>query len=86
MKVNPRTSHFRLSLKTPKKAFFGGVLVESSSTENLLGIQVDSEFTFDEHIYSISNNVGKKITVLSRLVNYMSFDKRCIVMKAFIES
>ena len=68
MKVNPQTSHFRLSLKTPKKAFFGGVLVESSSTENLLGIQVDSEFTFDEHIYSISNNVGKKLLYSAALL------------------
>ena len=72
--------------KIPKKAYFDGALVESSSTEKLLGIQIDSDLTFDEHISSICKKVGKKINLLSRLVNHMSFDKRRIVMKAFVES
>ena len=52
----------------------------------MLGIQIDSDPTFDEHISSICNKVGKKINVLSRVANYMSLDKRRMVMKAFIES
>ena len=52
MKANPLKSHLLLSFKTPKKAYFGGALVESSSTEKLLGIQIDSDLTFDEHIFS----------------------------------
>ena len=86
MKANPEKSHLLLSSKTPKKAYFGGALVESSSAGNSLGIQIDSDFTFDEYISSICNKVGKKINVLSRLVNYASFDKRRMVMKTFIES
>ena len=50
----------------------------------MLGIQIDFDLTFDEHISTICNKVGKN--VLSRLVNYISFDKRRIVMKAFIGS
>ena len=46
--------------KTPKKAYFSGTLVESSSTEKFLGIQIDSDLTFDEHISSICNKIGKK--------------------------
>ena len=42
MKSNPEKSHLLLSSKTPKKAYFGGALVESSPTEKLLGIQIDS--------------------------------------------
>ena len=60
--------------------------MEPGSTEKLLGIQIDSDLTFDEHISSICNKVAKKINVLSRLVNYMSLDKHHMVMKAFIES
>ena len=86
MKANPEKSHLLLSSKTPKKAYFGGALVESSSAENSLGIQIDSGLTFDEHISSICNKVAKKINLLSRLVNYMSFDKCGMIMKAFIES
>ena len=87
MKANPEKSHFPLSFKTPKKAYFGGALVESSSTEKLLEIQIDSDLTFDENISSICNKVAKKIDVLlSRLVDYMSLDKRRLLMKDFIES
>ena len=80
MKANPEKRHL-LSSRTPKK-----VNVESSSTEKLLRIQIDSDLNFDEHISSICNKVGKKINVPSHVVNYMSFDKRRMVIKAFIES
>ena len=79
-------SHPLLSFKTPKKAYFGGTFVESSSSEKLLGSKIDSDLTFEEHISSIWNKLAKKINVLSGLVNYMSLDKRRMVMKAFIES
>ena len=85
MKVNPKKSNLLLSSKTPKKAYFGGVLAESSSTEKLFEIQIDSDLTFDKHISPICNRVAKKINVLSRLVSYMSLDKLHMVMKAFIE-
>ena len=60
MKDNPEKSHLLLSFKILKKAYFGGALIESSSTEKLLKIQIDSDLTFDEHISSICNKVGKK--------------------------
>ena len=59
VKANPEKSHLLLSSKTLKKAYFGGALVESSSSEELFGIQIDSDLTFDEPISSICNNVGK---------------------------
>ena len=86
VKANPEKSHLSLSSKTPKKAYFGGTLVESSSTENLLGIQIDSDLTFDVHISSICNKISKKVNVLSCLVNYISFDKCRMVVRAFRES
>ena len=65
---------------------FGPKLVHLSSTDKFLGIQIVSDLTFDKHVSSICNKVAKKINVLSLLVNYMSLDKRRMVMKAFIES
>ena len=61
-KANPENSHLSFfELKNFEKSFFGGVLVESSSTEKLLRIQIDSDLTFDEYISSICNKVGKKL-------------------------
>ena len=83
MKANHEKSHLLLSTKTQKKKkAFGGALVESRSAKKLLGISIDFDLTFDEHISSMC----KIINVLSRLGYYMSFDKRCMVMKAFTES
>ena len=64
MKKKPKKSH--LSSKTPKKAYFGGALAERSSTEKLLEIQIDSDFTFNKYTLTISNKVGKKINAVSR--------------------
>ena len=77
MKVIP---HFwkkstSFEFKNSEKSLFWWNLVDSNSIEKLLGIQIDSGFTFDEHIFSICNKIVKKINVLSILVNYMPFDK-----------
>ena len=68
MKANPEKSHPLLSSKTPKKACFSRALVESSSTEKLLGIQIDSDLTFDKYISSICNKVGKKLMYSAALL------------------
>ena len=44
MKANPEKRHLLLSSKTPKKAYFGPSLVESSSAEELPGIKIDSNY------------------------------------------
>ena len=54
--------------------------------KSLLGIQIDIDLTFDEHISSMCNKVGKEINVLRRLSNCMLFDEHHMVMKGFIES
>ena len=64
MKANPEKSQLPLSSKTLKKVYFGRTLVESNSFEKLLGIQIDSDLTFDEYIFSICNKIGKKINAL----------------------
>ena len=57
IKGKPKKSHLLLNSKTPEKAHFGGVFVESSSTEKLLVIQIDSDVSFDEHISAVCNKV-----------------------------
>ena len=76
MKADTEKSYLILSSKTLKKACFGGSLVDLSSTERFLGIQTDSDLAFGEHISFLYNKVENKINVLSRLLNYMSLDKR----------
>ena len=42
--------------------------------------------SFDEYVFDLCKKAGRKLPVLARLSNYMSFEKRKILLKAFVES
>ena len=86
LKTNPGKNHLLLSTKTPINVSIGDVLLTTSITETLLGIAIDSELSFDQHLCSICSKASKKLHVLGRISGYMPFEKRMILMKAFIES
>ena len=47
----------------------------------LLGIKIDNQLTFSEHVSSICKKVSLKLHALARVSKYMNQDK---LMKAFI--
>ena len=51
----------------------------------LFGVQIDRTLSLDEYIASVCSKAGKK-SVLARLSNFMSTNKKRVLMKAFIES
>ena len=53
---------------------------------NLLGVVIDRNLNFDEYVFGLCKKAGKKLSVLARLSNYMTFEKRKISLKAFFES
>ena len=42
--------------------------------------------TFEKHINKLCKNASQKLNALARISNYVAFDKRKIIMKAFITS
>ena len=54
--------------------------------ETLLGASIDSELNFENHISNICNKVSKKLNALGRMAGYITFEKRRMLFKAFIES
>ena len=86
MKANPEKCHVILSSNTQREIRFANASIASSPTEKLLGITLDSELKFEDHIYKICNIVNKKLNVLHRIESHMSLDKRKILLRAFIES
>ena len=57
----------------------------NSTKETLLGILIDSELSFDQHVSTICSKASKKLHALGRITSFMSFEKRVTLMKAFIE-
>ena len=87
MNANPGKYHLLLlSTKSPEVVSIEGIQIKSRTAETLLGITIDSELNFDNNLSAICNKVSRKINALGRIANYMSLEKRRIVMKTFIES
>ena len=53
----------------------------------LLGVDIDSKLSFKNHVSSLcTTKAGRKLTALTRLVSFLTIEKRRLLMKAFIES
>ena len=86
MKANLEKCYLLLILKTPTESIFGGSSIKSITKETLLGVLIDSERCFDEHISLICTKVSGKINPLGRMASFTSYENRRLIMKAFIES
>ena len=72
VKVNPGKCHAVLSSNTQREIRFANASITSSLSEKLLGITLDSELKFEEHINKICNIVNKKLNALHRIARHMS--------------
>ena len=86
MIANPEKCHLTLSSNTQREIRFANASIASSPSEKLLGITLDSELKFEEHINKTCNTVNKKLNGLHRIGSQMSLDKRKMLLRAFIES
>ena len=85
MKANPGKCHVILCSNTQREIRFDNTSVASSLSEKLLGIILDSELKFEEHINKISN-IDKKLNALHCTASHMSLDKQKMLLRASIES
>ena len=56
-------------------ANIGETRIWESKNEKLLGLTIDRNLNFD-HVFSLSKKAGRKQSVLYRISNYMSFEKK----------
>ena len=72
IKANPEKCHVILTSNTQMEIRFDNTSITSSLSEKLLGITLDSELNFEEHINKIYNIVNKKLNPLHRIASHMS--------------
>ena len=53
----------------------------NSAKEELLGINFDSKFSFENHVSSLCKKASRELHALTRIVNYMNISKRKDLMK-----
>ena len=57
-----------------------------SKVKKLLGVHIDYKLKFDIHVETICKKAHRKLSVLSRITNYMELPKRRILMNAFFKA
>ena len=83
-KANASKCHFFLSPYKPVTIKTKGSAIESSNSEKLLGVTIDSKLSFDDHITNLCSKTSQKLLALSKVASHMSFNKKKILLKTFI--
>ena len=92
MKLNQSKCHFLTSGSEkehgPEHLWVrvGNELIWESKSEKLLGVTVDNELKFNDHLSNVCKKAGSKVTALARVVRILPFHKRRLILKTFIES
>ena len=86
MKAKKTKSHLIMSCTEATTAMIDGLPIDSSKTEVLLGITIDHELKFDDHVNYLCKKASLKLNALARIALFMNVSKKRIVMKSFIES
>ena len=60
--------------------------IESCKSVDLLGIKIDNQLKFDEHVRNMIKKGNQKFHALARISKYLNQDKLKLLMKAFIQS
>ena len=64
----------------------GNETVNNSKYEKLLGVEIDHELNFSEHVSPLCKKASQKLNALSRIASCMTFDQRRLILNSFITS
>ena len=60
--------------------------ISNSNFEKLLGVTIDKQLNFNEHVSGLCKKASQKLHALARISSFMNTSKRRIIMNAFITS
>lgn len=61
-------------------------MIWEEKSVKLLGINIDSQLKCDNHVLLICLKAGRKLSALTRLLQYLSFKIKRMLLKSFFES
>ena len=87
MKPNEDKCHLLVINKQDEVSVtLGKETIVSSSSVDLLGVRIDANLNFNEHVTKLCKKGNQKLHALSRISKFMSKEKLKILMKTFIIS
>ena len=82
-KANASECHLFLSPFNAKSISAKSSVIEGSSSEKLLDMTIDSNFTFEKNVNELCKKRNLKLHALTRCAEFMSTGKRRLIIKAF---
>ena len=86
MKANADKYHLLVSCDESFTAKIEDFSIKKSTEEKLLGVKLDSNLSFENHVTSLCKKVSEKLHALARISHYIDLNKCTNLMKAFITS
>ena len=86
MKGNTEKCHLIMSTDQSLNFQLGGLLIEISDCEKMLGVKIDYKLNFDEHVKTLCSKSNNKLRALARTTPYMSVDQKKILMNSFFNA
>ena len=84
LNTNAGKFHLFLSRCEDQKITVENYVIKSSGVEELLGVTIDSNLNFKQHVLPSCKKRNRKLHALSRVSKYRTLNKRRILMKSFI--
>ena len=88
MKLNQGKCHLLVSGHRHETVWvkIGETKIWESNKQKLLGVVIDRNLNFNEYVFNLCKKADRKLSVLARFLDYMSFEKRKFLLKAFVKS
>ena len=80
MKTNSDKSNLIMSFTEATNAIIDGYPIDSNKTEVLLGITINHELKFDDHVNYLCKKASLKLNTVARTVPFMNVSKKRIMM------
>ena len=84
--ANSSKSHILTSPYERRTLKIHDSIITSSSSEELLGVLIDSELTFHAHITRLCSKANQKLSTPARVSKYMTLPKQRLLMSSYITS
>ena len=84
LKANPDKCHLLVNTTGNIRISVRSETISNSSNQKLLGIRINSNCRFDDHVASLCKKASQKLNALTRVEQYMNLAQRRSIMKAFI--
>ena len=89
MILNPEKSHYMClgkNLDDNEVLNFNNLIIESSKEVEILGIKIDKNLNFNNHIKSICRKAGQKLSALLRTSSNLNMKQEKLLYKSMIKS